>query len=401
MNCMDNCAKCTEYYFDYAATTPMKDEVLEEMLPYFKTSFGNPSSIYCIARQARSALDTARDRIAKTLNAKSSEIFFTGGGTEADNWAIKGVAFANKDKGNHIITSKIEHHAILHACEYLERQGFEVTYLDVDEYGLVSEEDLKNAIKDTTILISIMYANNEIGTIQPIKELAQIANEKGIIFHTDAVQAYGNQVIDLKELGVDLLSISAHKIYGPKGVGALYIKRGVKIHQLIHGGAQEKRRRAGTENVPGIVGFGKAAEIINKNIKERTDRLIKLRNKLIDEIMTKIPYTKLNGHPSKRLAGNVNISFEFIEGESLLLSLDILGIAASSGSACTSGSLDPSHVLMSIGLTHEIAHGSLRLTIGDPTREEDVDYVIKNLQPIVDRLRQMSPLYEKIKGGNE
>lgn len=390
-----------QFYFDYAATTPVKEEVLEEMLPFFNVNFGNPSSIYCIGRQGKGALDIARDKVAKTLNARSDEIFFTGGGSEADNWAIKGVAFANKDKGNHIITTKIEHHAILHTCEYLEKEGFEVTYLDVDEYGLVNVEDLKNAIKDNTIIISIMYANNEIGTIQPIKEFAQIAKEKGLIFHTDAVQAYGNKIIDVKDLGVDLLSISAHKVYGPKGVGALYIKKGTKIHQLIHGGAQEKRRRAGTENIPGIVGFGKAAELAYENIDEKINRLTKMRDRLIEQIMAKIPYTKLNGHPTERLPGNVNISFEFIEGESLLLSLDMVNIAASSGSACTSGSLDPSHVLMAIGLSHEIAHGSLRLTMGDFTTEEEVDYVLEKLPPIVDRLRQMSPLYERVKGEKE
>lgn len=390
---------CTQFYFDYAATTPIKKEVLEEMLPFFNTGFGNPSSIYNIGRQSKNALDIARDRVAKTLNSKSEEIFFTGGGSESDNWAIKGVAFANKDKGNHIITSKIEHHAVLHTCEYLEKEGFEVTYLDVDQYGLVGTDDLKNAIKDSTILISIMYANNEIGTIQPIKELAQIAKEKGIIFHTDAVQAYGNEIIDVEGLGIDLLSISAHKIYGPKGVGALYIRKGTKIHQLIHGGAQEKKRRAGTENTPGIVGLGKAAEMAHENIKEHIDKLTKLRDKLIEGITTKIPYTKLNGHPTKRLPGNVNISFEFIEGESLVLSLDMEGVAASSGSACTSGSLGASHVLAAIGLPHEIAHGSLRLTIGDFTTEDEIEYVIEKLQPIVDRLRRMSPLYEGVEGG--
>ncbi len=389
---------CTQFYFDYAATTPVKKEVLEEMLPFFDVNFGNPSSIYNIGRRSRAALDTARDRIAKTLNSKSGEIFFTGGGTEADNWAVKGVALANKNKGNHIITSKIEHHAILHACEDLEKKGFEVTYLDVDKHGLINVGDLENAIKDNTILISIMYANNEIGTIQPIRELAQVAKERKIIFHTDAVQAYGNKRIDVKEIDVDLLSISAHKIYGPKGVGALYIKQGTKIHQLIHGGAQEMKRRAGTENVPGIVGLGKAAELAHENIDEHVDRLTGLRDRLIDRIMTKIPYTKLNGHPTKRLPGNVNISFEFIEGESLLLNLDMVGIAASSGSACTSGSLEPSHVLSAIGLTHKIAHGSLRLTIGDFTTEDEIDYVIEQLQLIVDRLRQMSPLYENVKG---
>ncbi len=389
---------CTQFYFDYAATTPVKKEVLEEMLPFFSINFGNPSSIYNIGRQSRDALDVARDRVSKTLNSKSEEIFFTGGGSESDNWAIKGVAFANKDKGNHIITSKIEHHAVLNTCEYLEKKGFEITYLDVDKYGLVSVDDLKGASRDDTILVSIMYANNEIGTMQPIKELAQIAREKEIIFHTDAVQAYGNEIIDVKDLGVDLLSISAHKIYGPKGVGALYIKKGTKIHQLIHGGAQEKKRRAGTENMPGIVGLGKAAEMAYENIEEHIDRLVRLRDRLINGIMTKIPYTKLNGHPTKRLPGNANISFEFIEGESLLLSLDIEGIAASTGSACTSGSLSSSHVLMAIGLTHEMAHGSLRLTIGDFTTEDEIDYVIEKLQPIVDRLRRISPLYEKVRG---
>ncbi|MDI9476628.1 MAG: cysteine desulfurase NifS [Natronincolaceae bacterium] len=390
---------CTQLYFDYAATTPVKKEVLEEMLPFFNINFGNPSSIYNIGRQGRNALDIARDRVAKTLNSKSEEIFFTGGGSESDNWAIKGVAFANRDKGNHIITSKIEHHAVLHTCEYLEKEGFEITYLDVDKYGLVGVDDLKNAIRDNTILVSIMYANNEIGTIQPIKELAQIAKKSGIIFHTDAVQAYGNEIIDVNDLGVDLLSISAHKIYGPKGVGALYIKKGTKIQQLIHGGGQEKKRRAGTENMPGIVGLGKAAEMAYENIEEHIDRLTRLRDKLIDGIMTKIPYTRLNGHPTKRLPGNVNISFEFIEGESILLSLDMEGIAASSGSACTSGSLGPSHVLAAIGLSHEIAHGSLRLTIGDFTTEDEINYVVEKLQSIVDRLRQISPLYEKVKRG--
>ena len=390
---------CTQLYFDYAATTPVKKEVLEEMLPFFNINFGNPSSIYNIGRQGRNALDIARDRVAKTLNSKSEEIFFTGGGSESDNWAIKGVAFANRDKGNHIITSKIEHHAVLHTCEYLEKEGFEITYLDVDKYGLVGVDDLKNAIRDNTILVSIMYANNEIGTIQPIKELAQIAKKSGIIFHTDAVQAYGNEIIDVNDLGVDLLSFSAHKIYGPKGVGALYIKKGTKIQQLIHGGGQEKKRRAGTENMPGIVGLGKAAEMAYENIEEHIDRLTRLRDKLIDGIMTKIPYTRLNGHPTKRLPGNVNISFEFIEGESILLSLDMEGIAASSGSACTSGSLGPSHVLAAIGLSHEIAHGSLRLTIGDFTTEDEINYVVEKLQSIVDRLRQISPLYEKVKRG--
>ncbi|AOY76995.1 cysteine desulfurase NifS [Clostridium formicaceticum] len=385
-------------YLDYAATTPVKKEVLEEMLPYFHQHFGNPSSIHSFGRESKKAIDSARDKVAKSLGAKSEEIYFTGSGSEADNWAIKGVAYALKAKGNHIITSKIEHHAVLHTCQYLEKEGFEVTYLDVDQYGLIDLEDLKNAIKDNTILITIMYANNEIGTIQPIKEIASIAKEKSIIFHTDAVQAYGNIEIDVQELGADLISISAHKIYGPKGIGALYIRKGAKLNQLIHGGGQEKKRRAGTENLPGIVGFGKAAEIAHENIKEHNQRLMQLRDQLIHKLTGKIPYTRLNGHPKKRLPGNVNLSFEFIEGEALLLSLDMLGIAGSSGSACTSGSLDPSHVLMAIGLSHEIAHGSLRLSLGDITTQEEIDYVVEKLPPVVARLREMSPLYEKVKG---
>ncbi|SDK53837.1 cysteine desulfurase NifS [Natronincola ferrireducens] len=384
-------------YLDYAATTPVNKDVLEEMLPYFQQHFGNPSSVHSFGRESKKALDIARDRVAKSLGAKTEEIYFTGGGSEADNWAIKGVAYGLKNKGNHIITSKIEHHAVLHTCEYLEKEGFEITYLEVDEYGLISLDELKKAIKDTTILITIMYANNEIGTIQPIKEIADIAKENNILFHTDAVQAYGNIPIDTEELGVDLLSISAHKLYGPKGVGALYIRRGVRLHPLVHGGGQEKKRRAGTENLPAIVGFGKAAELAHENLEGHNKQLLNFRDQLINKLMAKIPYTRLNGHPTKRLPGNVNISFEFIEGESLLLSLDMVGIAGSSGSACTSGSLDPSHVLMAIGLTHEIAHGSLRLSLGDPTTQEEIDYVIEKLPPIVERLRQMSPLYENIK----
>jgi cysteine desulfurase len=386
-------------YLDYSATTPMKKEVLEEMQPYFLEQFGNPSSIYSFARKAKKAVDTARDQVAKLIGAKTDEIYFTAGGSEADNWAIKGIAYANKDKGNHIITTKIEHHAVLHVCEYLEKNGFNVTYLDVDEYGLIDLEDLKKAITDQTILISIMFANNEIGTIQPIKEIGEIAKEKGVIFHTDAVQALGNVEIDVKELNIDLMSISSHKIYGPKGIGALYIRKGVKIHSFVHGGAQERRRRAGTENVPGIVGFGKACEMAMEDLNSHINHLKTLREKLIKGIMERIDYVRLNGHPEKRLPGNVNMVFEFIEGESLLLSLDMVGIAGSSGSACTSGSLDPSHVLMAIGLPHEIAHGSLRLTIGDFTTEEDVDYVLEQLPKIVDRLRLMSPLYENVGGG--
>lgn len=387
-------------YLDYSATTPMKKEVLDEMYPYFTGFFGNPSSIHSFGRETRKAVDLGRDQIAKSLGAKSEEIFFTAGGTESDNWAIKGVAHALKNKGNHIITTKIEHHAVLHTCEHLEKDGFEVTYLNVDKYGLINIDDLKNAIKENTILISIMFANNEIGTVQPIKEIGEIAKANKIVFHSDAVQAYGNINIDVNDLGLDLVSISAHKIYGPKGIGALYVRKGTKIFAFIHGGAQEKRRRAGTENVASIVGFGKAAELANEGLEQHNAHLLKLRNKLTDTLLNIIPYSYLNGHPTKRLPGNSNISFEFIEGESLLLSLDMVGIAGSSGSACTSGSLDPSHVLMSIGLSHEIAHGSLRLTIGDFTTEEEIDYVIEKLPPIVDRLRQMSPLYEKVKGGN-
>jgi cysteine desulfurase len=388
-------------YLDYAATTPVKNKVLEEMLPYFNEKFGNASSIYFYGREAKQALDLARDRVAKVIGAKQDEIYFTGGGSESDNWAIKGIAYANKEKGNHIITTKIEHHAVLHTCEYLEKQGFEVTYLDVDQYGLIDLETLKNAITDKTILISIMFANNEIGTIQPIKEIGRIAHEKNIYFHTDAVQALGNVKINVDDLNIDLMSMSAHKIYGPKGVGALYLRKGIKIYSLIHGGAQEKRRRAGTENIPGIVGFGKAAELAEQNFSEHIQHQSRLRDKLVNGILEKVDYVRINGHPEKRLPGTINLAFEFIEGESLLLSLDMVGICASSGSACTSGSLDPSHVLMAIGLPHEIAHGSLRITIGDFTTEEDIDYVLEHIPKIVKRLRDMSPLYEKVKGGRK
>ncbi len=386
-------------YLDYSATTPIKKEVLDEMMPYFSELYGNPSSIHSFGREAKKALDFARDRIAKAIGATSKEIFFTGGGSEADNWAIKGIAYANRQKGNHIITTKTEHHAVLHVCQYLEKNGFEVTYLDVDEYGMIDLNQLREAITDKTILITIMFVNNEIGTIQPIKEIGKVAKERGIYFHTDAVQALGNVSIDVKELGVDLMNFSSHKIYGPKGVGAIYIKKGVKLHPLIHGGAQERKKRAGTENVSAIVGFGKAVELAVENLDGHIAHLNKLRDKLIKGIQENIDYVKLNGHPTERHPGNVHVCFEFIEGESLLLSLDMVGIAGSSGSACTSGSLDPSHVLMAIGLTHEIAHGSLRLTVGDFTTEEDIDYVIENLKVIVDRLRQMSPLYERVKGG--
>ena len=382
-------------YMDYSATTPVKKEVVEEMMPYLTDYFGNASSFHSFGREAKEALDKARSQVASLINANPNEIYFTAGGTESDNWAIEGVAFAHKNKGNHIITSKIEHHGVLHPCEYLEKHhGFEVTYLDVDSEGRIDLEQLKNSIKDTTILITIMFANNEIGTIQPIKEIAEIAKEHKIIFHTDAVQAAGNINIDVKELGVDLMSMSSHKIYGPKGIGALYIKRGTKLHTFVHGGAQERRKRAGTENIPAIVGYGKAAEMAKENMDNHIESLTKLRTKLIDGILEKIPYTRVNGSLTHRLPGNVNFGFEFIEGEGILLLLDMLGIAASSGSACTSGSLDPSHVLMAIGLPHEIAHGSLRLSIGDFTTEEDIDYIIDNLPKVIERLRSMSPLYE-------
>ncbi len=383
-----------QVYLDNAATTPVKEEVLNEMIPYFTERYGNPSSIYRLGRETRIAIDEAREKVANAIVANSREIFFTGGGSEADNWAIKGIAYANREKGNHIITSKIEHHGVLHTCEYLGKNGFEITYLDVDENGIVDIEQLKSSITDRTILISIMFANNEIGTIQPIKTIGSIAKEKNIYFHTDAVQAIGNIEINVKDLNVDLLSMSAHKLYGPKGVGALYIRQGVKIHPHIHGGAQEKNRRAGTENIPAIVGLGKAIELAYETLDAHNEKLKKLRDKFISDITNRIDYVKLNGHRENRLPGNVNFSFEFIEGESLLLSLDMVGISASSGSACTSGSLDPSHVLLAIGLPHEIAHGSLRLTLGDFNTEEEIDYVVENLVKIVDRLRQMSPLYE-------
>ncbi len=382
-------------YMDNAATTSVKKEVLEEMLPYFSENYGNPSSVYSLGSKSKVAVEKAREQVAKAIGADKKEIFFTAGGSESDNWAIKGVAYKNKAKGNHIITTKIEHHAVLHTCEYLEKQGFEVTYLDVDEDGLISLEDLKNAITDKTILISVMYANNEIGTIQPISEIGKIAKEKNIYFHTDAVQAVGSIKIDVKEQNIDLLSLSAHKFYGPKGVGVLYIRQGVKLDTLISGGGQERGKRAGTENLASIVGLGKAIELAYENLEENNEKLIKLRDKLIKSIEEKIPYTRLNGHRTKRLPGNVNFCFRFIEGEALLLSLDMVGVAGSSGSACTSGSLDPSHVLLAIGLPHEIAHGSLRLSLGSFNTEEEIDYVVENLAEIVDRLRKMSPLYDK------
>jgi len=388
-------------YFDHAATTPLKKEVLDEMMPYLTEQYGNPSTIYRLGREAKKAIELARERVAKALNAEVQEIFFTSGGTESDNWALKGVAFANKDKGKHIITTTIEHHAVLHPLKYLEGLGFEVTYVPVEPNGIVDPQKVKEAIRDDTILISVMLANNEIGTIQPVKEIAKIAKEKGIIVHTDAVQAVGQIPVDVKDLGVDLLSLSAHKFYGPKGVGALYIKKGTKIHPFSHGGAQERNRRAGTENVAGIVGLGKAIELATQNLSEYAAKLQKLRDKLIDGVLSKIDYVRLNGDRYNRLPNNANFSFEFIEGESLLLMLDMKGIAASSGSACTSGSLDPSHVLLAIGLEHEVAHGSLRITLGEDNTEEDIDYLLEVLPEIVSRLRDMSPLYEKVKkGGN-
>jgi cysteine desulfurase len=386
-------------YLDHSATTYVKDEVLQAMIPYFTEKFGNASSIYSLGRESKKAIEEAREKVAKALNCEAREIFFTASGTEADNWAIKGVAFANRNKGNHIITTAIEHHAVLHTCQYLEKEGFEVTYLPVDEYGMVSLERLREAITDKTILITIMFANNEIGTIQPIAEIGRIAREKGVYFHTDAVQAIGNIPIDVNEYNIDMLSLSAHKFYGPKGIGALYVRKGVKMHTFMQGGAQERGRRAGTENVAGIVGLGHAIELAAKNIEAYNHKLRTLRDRLVKEVLEKIPYARLNGHPTQRLPGNANFSFEFIEGESLLLMLDMKGIAASSGSACTSGSLDPSHVLLAIGLPHEIAHGSLRLTFGDENTQEDVEYIMEVLPPIVERLREMSPLYEEVKRG--
>ncbi len=382
-------------YMDHAATTYVRSEVMEAMAPYHAEHFGNPSSVYSIARDSRKALDIARAQVAKALGADPDEIYFTSGGSESDNWAIKGIASANVKKGNHIITSKIEHHAVLHACEFLEKQGFSVTYLPVDQYGLVNPADLEKAITDSTILITVMYANNEIGTIEPVAELGAIARSHKIPFHTDAVQAVGNIPIDVKARNIDLLSLSAHKFYGPKGVGALYIRKGTRIDNLIHGGGQERRRRAGTENIAGIVGLGKAIELATADIEGHNRRIRGLRDRLLKGILETIPHTHLNGHPEKRLPGNLNISFEFVEGESMLLWLDDAGICASTGSACTSGSLEPSHVLLATGLPVEISHGSLRLTLGNVNTDADVDTVLRVLPDVVARLRAMSPLYKK------
>lgn len=379
-------------YFDHSATTPVDSEVAQIMLEYMTEKFGNPSSIHSFGREVRKAIDGARENVASLIGANANEIFFTSGGTEADNLALKGVAYANRKKGNHIITTSIEHHAVLHACEALEKQGFSITYLPVDENAMVHIEDVKKAITDKTIMISVMFANNEVGTIQPIKEIGQLAKEKGILFHTDAVQAVGSCPINVKELNIDLLSLSGHKIYGPKGIGALYIRKGVRIEAIQHGGAQERNIRPGTENVPGIIGLGKAAELAKRDLEERISHISKLRDSLIAGIQERITDIKLNGHPTLRTPGNVNFSFSYIEGESLLLNLDLKGIAASSGSACTSGSLDPSHVLLSMGLNHETAHGSLRLSLGRANTEDDVKYCLEVLPEIVERLRSMSPL---------
>ncbi len=382
-------------YLDNAATTKTSPTVLEAMLPYFSENYGNASSIYSIGTKSKEAINQGRAAIAKVLGAAENEIYFTAGGSESDNWALKATAEAYANKGKHIITSKIEHHAILHTCEYLEKQrGYEVSYIDVDENGVIKLDELKKAIRPDTILISVMFANNEIGTIQPIKEIGEIAHEHGILFHTDAVQAFGQVPINVDELHIDMLSSSAHKINGPKGIGFLYIRKGVKIRSFVHGGAQERKRRAGTENVPGIVGYGKAAEEAAATMQERTAREAQLRDYLIDRILKEIPYTRLNGDRTRRLPNNANFSFQFIEGESLLIMLDMEGICGSSGSACTSGSLDPSHVLLAIGLPHEIAHGSLRLTLGADTTKEDLDFTIEKIKGIVERLRSMSPLYE-------
>lgn len=388
-------------YLDNAATTKTAPEVVEAMLPYFTEHYGNPSSIYRFAAANKEVITEHREKIAGVLGAKREEIYFTAGGSESDNWALIATAEAYAGKGKHIITSKIEHHAILHTCEYLEKKGYEVTYLDVDENGVVSLEQLRASIREDTILISIMFANNEIGTLQPIKEIGEIAREHGILFHTDAVQAFGQVPIDVDRLHIDMLSASGHKLNGPKGIGFLYIRKGVKTRSFIHGGAQERKRRAGTENVPGIVGIGVAAERAARTMEERTKKEIEIRDYMISRIESEIPYCRLNGHRTSRLPNNVNFSFRFVEGESLLIMLDMKGICASSGSACTSGSLDPSHVLLAIGLPHEIAHGSLRMTLGEDITKEDVDYVVDTLKEIVQNLRNMSPLYEDFMKKNQ
>ena len=381
-------------YLDNAATTQVYPEVLQEMLPYFSEVYSNPSAIYSFASESKKAVDKARTSVAELINAKTDEIYFTGGGSESDNWALKATADAYASKGKHIITSTIEHHAILHTCAYLEKKGFEITYVNVDENGKVKLDELEAAIRPDTILISIMTANNEIGTIQPVREIGRIAHEHGVLFHTDAVQAFGHIPIDVDEMNIDMLSASGHKINGPKGIGFLYIRTGVKIRSFIHGGAQERKRRAGTENVPGIVGFCNAAEIDAANMEERIKYESELRDYLMDRVIAEIPYARINGSRENLLPNNANFSFQFIEGESMLIMLDDKGICGSSGSACTSGSLDPSHVLLAIGLPHEKAHGSLRLTLSEEITKEDVDFVVEQIKAIVDRLRSMSPLYE-------
>ena len=388
-----------QIYFDHASTTPVRPEVVEAMTPYFTEHFGTPSSMYPLGQEASDAVAAARESLAALIGAAPHEIFFTSGGTESDNWAIKGFARANAAKGRHIITSAIEHHAVLHTCQALEREGFEVTYLPVDEHGLVSVEDFKAAIRPDTILASIMFANNEIGTIEPVRQLAEAAHEANVVFHTDAVQAFGHEPIDVNELGIDMLSASSHKIYGPKGIGLLYVRRGVKLQNLLDGGQQERGRRGSTENVPGIVGFARAAELAVDELAPEHNRQLALRDHAIRRILAEIPSAKLNGSWESRLANNVNFSFEFIEGEGMLLQLAARGICVSSGSACTSGSLDPSHVLLAIGLPHEIAHGSLRLTLGRDTTLEDVDFAVDSLKATLQNLRMMSPLYEDFQQG--
>lgn len=381
-------------YLDNAATTRTAPEVVEAMLPFFTEYYGNASTVYSLGDKSKEAVTNARETIARVLGAKPEEIYFTAGGSEADNWALKATAEAYGEKGKHIITSKIEHHAILHTCQWLEKQGFEVTYLDVDENGLVAPEALEQAIRPDTILVSIMFANNEIGTIEPIAELGAVARKHGVLFHTDAVQAFGQVPIDVDAMNIDMLSSSGHKLNGPKGIGFLYIRKGVKIRSFVHGGAQERKRRAGTENVPGIVGFGKAVELAAATMEERCSRERELRDYMISRIESEIPYARINGDRENRLPNNVNVCFRFVEGESMLIMLDMKGICASSGSACTSGSLDPSHVLLAIGLPHEIAHGSLRLTLGDDTTREQIDTTVDAIRDIVQHLRDMSPLYE-------
>ena len=381
-------------YLDNAAIQKTRPEVVEAMLPYFTEFYGNPSSVYTFSAKSKEAVTKAREIIADSLGVKSNEIYFTAGGSEADNWALVAAAEAYEAKGKHIITSKIEHHAILHTCEYLEKRGYEVTYLDVDENGVVKLDELKKAIRPDTILISIMFANNEIGTIEPIKEIGAIAKEHGILFHTDAVQAYGHVPISADEYNIDMLSASGHKINGPKGIGFLYIRKGVKIRSFIHGGAQERRRRAGTENVPGIVGFGKAVQLAMDEMEERTKKEVEMREYLMEKVLREVPFTRINGSRTSRLPNNINFAFQFIEGESLLIKLDMAGICGSSGSACTSGSLDPSHVLLAIGLPHEIAHGSLRLTLSEENTMEEMDITADKIKEIVAYLRELSPLYE-------